>query len=57
MLQEAWKAIIGVIFVLVVLFLPNGLAGLVRDLIDRLWLRNRRAALPVLATAVTDPAQ
>ena len=33
---EAWKAIIGLIFVLVVLFLPRGLAGLAHDLADRL---------------------
>ena len=57
MLQEAWKAIIGIIFVLVVLFLPNGLAGLVRDLIDRLWLKNRRAGLPAQTAVLTDLAQ
>jgi urea transport system permease protein len=32
---EAWKAIIGFIFVVVVLFLPYGLAGLAHDLVDR----------------------
>ncbi len=32
---EAWKAIIGLIFVLVVLYLPRGLAGVAHDLIDR----------------------
>jgi urea transport system permease protein len=32
---EAWKAIIGLIFVLVVLYLPRGIAGLAHDLIDR----------------------
>jgi urea transport system permease protein len=31
--QEAWKLIIGVIFVLVVLYMPRGLAGLARDLL------------------------
>jgi urea transport system permease protein len=31
--QEAWKLIIGTIFVLVVLFMPRGLAGLARDLL------------------------
>jgi urea transport system permease protein len=31
--QEAWKLIIGVVFVLVVLFLPRGLAGLARDIL------------------------
>jgi urea transport system permease protein len=39
---EAWKAIIGFIFVIVVLYLPHGLAGLAHDLIDRLV--NRRGA-------------
>jgi urea transport system permease protein len=33
---EAWKAIIGLIFVLVVLYLPHGLAGLAHDAVDRL---------------------
>jgi urea transport system permease protein len=33
---EAWKAIIGFIFVIVVLYLPYGLAGLAHDLIDRI---------------------
>ncbi|EAQ01515.1 hypothetical protein OB2597_01462 [Pseudooceanicola batsensis HTCC2597] len=32
MFQEAWKLIIGVIFVLVVLYMPRGLAGLAEDL-------------------------
>jgi urea transport system permease protein len=31
---EAWKAIIGLIFILVVLFLPRGLAGLASDIGD-----------------------
>ena len=35
-LVEAWKAIIGLIFVLVVLFLPRGLGGLAHDFVD--WL-------------------
>ena len=33
---EAWKAVIGLLFVIVVLFLPYGLAGLAHDLIDRI---------------------
>ena len=33
---EAWKVIIGLIFVLVVLYLPRGIAGLAHDLVDRL---------------------
>src|ERR1700678_1217287 len=32
---EAWKAIIGLIFVLVVLYLPRGLAGFGHDIVDR----------------------
>lgn len=31
--KEAWKLIIGLLFVLVVLYLPRGLAGLARDLL------------------------
>ncbi|MFC3132271.1 urea ABC transporter permease subunit UrtC [Microbaculum marinum] len=42
---EAWKAIIGLIFVLVVVFLPRGLAGFASDVADwalvRLGLRSR----------------
>src|SRR6267154_150398 len=41
---EAWKAIIGLIFVLVVLYLPRGLGGLAHDLVDRLI--GRRGAAP-----------
>ncbi|EEX16490.1 urea ABC transporter, permease protein UrtC [Citreicella sp. SE45] len=36
MFQEAWKLIIGVIFVLVVLYMPRGLAGLAQDLAGRI---------------------
>jgi urea transport system permease protein len=32
---EAWKAIIGLIFVLVVLYLPRGIAGFGHDIVDR----------------------
>ncbi len=35
-LVESWRAIIGVIFILVVLFLPRGLAGLANDAIEAL---------------------
>ena len=45
---EAWKAIIGLIFVLVVLYLPRGIAGLAHDLIDRVVARKARGASPVL---------
>jgi urea transport system permease protein len=37
-LVEAWKALIGLIFVLVVLYVPRGLAGLAHDYLDR-WLK------------------
>jgi urea transport system permease protein len=39
---EAWKAIIGLIFVLVVLFLPRGLAGLASDIGDAIEARVTR---------------
>jgi urea transport system permease protein len=39
---EAWKAIIGFIFVMVVLFLPHGLAGLAHDLTGRISALGRR---------------
>lgn len=43
-LVEAWKAIIGLIFVLTVLYLPRGLAGLGHDIVDRLLTRRRGVA-------------
>lgn len=39
-LLEAWKAIIGLIFILVVVLAPRGLAGLGNDLVD--WFSARR---------------
>ncbi len=36
---EAWKAVIGLVFVLVVLYLPRGLAGFAHDLVDRFVTR------------------
>ena len=45
---EAWKAIIGLIFVLVVLYLPRGIAGLAHDLIDRVVARKTPGASPAL---------
>jgi urea transport system permease protein len=41
-LVEVWKAIIGLLFVLVVLFLPRGLAGLANDLVDQIASGSRR---------------
>jgi urea transport system permease protein len=40
---EAWKVIIGLIFVLVVLYLPRGFAGLAHDMLDS-FLGHRKAA-------------
>ncbi|MDB5604358.1 MAG: putative branched-chain amino acid transporter, permease protein [Bradyrhizobium sp.] len=39
-LVEAWKVIIGLLFVVVVLYLPRGLAGLMHSAID--WVLDRR---------------
>src|SRR5216683_932739 len=41
---EAWKVIIGLIFVLVVLYLPRGFAGLAHDLVDRFLARGKPAS-------------
>jgi len=56
MFQEAWKLIIGLIFVLVVLFLPRGLAGIGQDLVARLSRQGRRGGAGVGATA-QNPAE
>lgn len=34
--KEAWKLIIGGVFIFVVLYMPNGLAGIARDLVARI---------------------
>jgi urea transport system permease protein len=52
---EAWKAVIGLIFVLVVLYLPRGLAGLAHDLVDRLVARKPGNGASQ-ALRVTDPS-
>ncbi len=46
-LVESWRAIIGLIFILVVLFLPRGLAGLADDTLGTLL--GRRRARPAAA--------
>jgi urea transport system permease protein len=51
---EAWKAVIGLIFVLVVLYLPRGLAGLAHDFVDRLVAR--KPGNGTQALHVTDPS-
>ena len=43
-LVESWRAIIGVIFIVVVLFLPRGLAGLANDALDAMLGRWGKAA-------------
>ena len=48
---ETWKAIIGVLFVLVVLYLPRGLAGLANDLSDRVFARLSAARDPAKTAA------
>ena len=40
---EAWKAIIGLVFVLVVLFLPRGLAGFGQDIADAIAAKRKPA--------------
>lgn len=41
--QQAWRLIIGVLFVLVVLYMPSGLAGLARDVLARIVALSDRA--------------
>ena len=48
---EAWKAIIGLIFVLVVLYLPRGLAGFGHDIVDRFVNRLNASRLKTRGTA------
>ena len=48
---ETWKAIIGFLFIAVVLYLPRGLAGFASDVVDRLV--ERRSSTP--ATTATQP--
>jgi urea transport system permease protein len=52
-LVEAWKAVVGIIFVLVVLYLPRGLAGLAHDLLDRWTAPSPDAATPDRTAAET----
>ncbi len=53
-LVESWRAIIGVIFIVVVLFLPRGLAGLANDAVDAVLGRAGRAGRPGRAEAGGD---
>lgn len=56
---EAWKAIIGLIFVLVVLYLPRGLSGLAHDLVDRVVARvgTARRKPAAIARSGVQPAE
>jgi urea transport system permease protein len=57
-LVQAWQVIIGLLFVLVVLFLPRGLAGLSSDLVDlvlRLFNRRRPVAPQPAGEAMRPP--
>ncbi len=54
MFQEAWKAIIGLIFVLVVLYLPRGLAGIGQDVVG--LLKPERSRPGATRTSVSGPA-
>jgi urea transport system permease protein len=56
-LVEAWKAIIGLVFVLVVLFLPRGIAGFADDLSNLLLARLNRGRTGDPARGDTAPAQ
>ena len=56
-LVESWRAIIGLIFILVVLFLPRGLAGLANDALDAILGRRGRAERPGRAEAPRDTLQ
>ncbi len=53
-LQEAWKAIIGLVFVLVVLFMPRGLAGVALDAVA--WIAPKRKLGPA-PLAQQEPAE
>jgi urea transport system permease protein len=52
-LVQAWRAVIGLIFVLAVLYLPRGLAGFVGDWTDRILARFGRRQRPVRAKVVS----
>ena len=57
MLQEAWKAILGLIFVVGVLFLPRGLAGLGYDFLEWLPIGRRVRATHESNQAGSEPAE
>ena len=51
-LVQAWRAVIGLVFVLAVLYLPRGLAGFASDCTDRVLARVGRAPRPPRAGAL-----
>lgn len=54
LLQDAWRAILGLIFVLVVLFMPRGLAGLATSLTDRLFTGTKRSTSSLAPQPVSE---
>ena len=56
MLQESWRAIIGIVFILAVLYLPRGLAGLAQDVVGMLS-RTPRASRESAAAPSGRPAE
>jgi urea transport system permease protein len=57
LLQEGWKALVGLLFVLVVLYLPRGLAGLAYDLVDRLPFGRRKTGEEAAGGPAVRPAE
>ena len=51
-LVQAWRAVIGLVFVLAVLYLPRGLAGFASDCTDRALARLGRSPRPPRAGAL-----
>ena len=54
---EAWKVVIGLVFVLTVLYLPRGIAGIAHDLIDRFGRNKPRAPSRELAAGMSQAAE
>ena len=50
MFLDPWPAVMGILFVLVVLFLPKGLAGLVETVVDRVVPARRHGSVAVTPT-------
>ena len=52
---ERWPAVLGLVFIAVVLFAPNGIVGAVRDLTGRLRRSRARRGRPPAASSVGTP--